>query len=274
MHALISGRSRRALIIDGELLKSFDFDNPSKIVPRRKSDLSYLFGEAADLRILENTTMALVESELEDDCNFTCALDLSLISLDSELPDDIREEALEGLGELLRDLQTRERLANVLYAEPFPKDTDLAGALKLCKTRATTEAKVFLMELNSLQPLIRAVKQAWEVIPTKSFGSYEKRGVFRQSAIRAGIFRALVWSPEKPELKLRVLKHTLPQSIESFPNYEGILEIWTENLRSVKPVVKDRSERRQAGDRRESILAAKRTEKKSPGDRKKKRLAG
>jgi hypothetical protein len=269
MHAIISGRSRRALIIDGDLLKSLDFDNPSKIVLRQKSDLPYFFGENSDLHILENTTMPLIKSELKSDCNFTSALDLTLISLDSELPDDIREEALEGLRKRLVDPITRQRLAKVLYAEPFPEDADPVGAVRL----ARREARKFLTELISLQPSISAVKQAWEAIPTKNFGSDENRRVFQQSAVRAGVFRELVWSPEDPELKLAILEYTLPRNmIELFPNSMEIFQVWIENLRSVKKLSADRKERRLAGDRRKGVGRDPR--KRLGRDRKEKKLAG
>jgi hypothetical protein len=78
MNAIVSGRSGRALILEGDSLRSFDLDDPSRTVPRRRSDLPYLFGEAADLRIIEDTTIESVECELRKDCNFTWALDLLL----------------------------------------------------------------------------------------------------------------------------------------------------------------------------------------------------
>lgn len=101
MNAIVSGRSERALLLDGESLKSFELDDPSTIVPRHRSELPYLFGEAADLRTLENTTLESVERELRMDCHFTWALDLALISLDAELEDEIRTDALEDLEQLL-----------------------------------------------------------------------------------------------------------------------------------------------------------------------------
>ena len=245
MNAIISGRCRRALIIDGELLTELNVDSPSRIVPRRKSDLPYFFGEAADLRILQNTTMAFVRSELEGECNFTSALDLTLISLDSELPKRVREEALDGLGNHLANIDTCVRLADVLYADTFPEDADLIGALSLCNTQAAIKSHEFLFDIESRQPSISAVKQTWEAIPTKHFGSYETRRVFRQTAIRTGIFRELVWSESEEEL--RVLKNMLPPNIIAFfPNAREVLQVWIDNLRSVKTLTASFSLRRRA----------------------------
>ena len=144
MNAIISGRSGRALIVDGESLKSFDIDDPSMIVPRRKSELAYLFGEASDLRAVAATSISSIARELTFDCHFTWALDLALISLDSELPEDIREEALDGLEELLVETLVREKLENVLYSHPLPDDSDLVGALKLCEIKAFSAAEDLL----------------------------------------------------------------------------------------------------------------------------------
>ena len=85
MNAIVSGRSGRALIIDGETLKSVEIDDPSTFVPRKRSDLPYLFGDASDLRLVENATTESIVSTLTAECNSTLALDLTLISLDAEL---------------------------------------------------------------------------------------------------------------------------------------------------------------------------------------------
>jgi len=116
MDAVISGRAGRALLLDGESLKSFDVDDPSELVSRQQSDLPYLFGETQDLRVIENADLESIQQELKQDCEWNWALDLALISLDAELPDEIRKEALEGLDELLADNRVVERLENILYA--------------------------------------------------------------------------------------------------------------------------------------------------------------
>src|SRR5690349_11544423 len=103
MNAIVSGRSGRALILDGESLQSFDLDGPDSMLVRHPSELPYLFGEAKDLRILENTNVESVAHKLQGESDFTCALDLTLISLDPELSDDIRQEALQELDKLFAD---------------------------------------------------------------------------------------------------------------------------------------------------------------------------
>lgn len=128
-------------------MKSFEIDDPSELVLRRRSDLPYLFGEATDLRIIENTTLESVERELRMDCDFTWALDLTLISLDSELPDDIRKEAIQELEELFAVSLTVFRIESVFYSEPLPEDADLQGALELCDGETFSAVLGFLRRL-------------------------------------------------------------------------------------------------------------------------------
>src|SRR2546421_8566114 len=110
MQAVISGNAGRALVLEGDSLKSFDVDEPSKTVPRTPADFAYLFGEMQDLRVVENTDIDSIRQELKYDSDSAVALDLALISLDAELPDDIRKEAVEGLNGLLADERVVDRL--------------------------------------------------------------------------------------------------------------------------------------------------------------------
>ena len=233
MHAIVSGRSGRALILDGESLKSFDVDDPSRVVSRHRSELPYLFGEATDLRAIENTTLESVERELQRDCDFTWALDLTLISLDAELPDDIRQEAMEGLDELLTENTTIESLENVLYSKPLPEDSDLRGALEICAGKLKDVAG-FLQRLADHQLLIREVEQAWESIPTKTFGTHENRERFKHAAVKEGLYHTLV-TLESPALASTfLLKAGLNRTIQQLPNHRQVLQAWTVPFRQTQ----------------------------------------
>ena len=99
MDALISGANGRALLLDAGSLKSFDVDEPTKLLLRRPADFAYLFGEMQDLRVLEDTDIESVREEATTRLRFCIGAGaVALISLDSELPDDIRIEAMEGDG--------------------------------------------------------------------------------------------------------------------------------------------------------------------------------
>jgi tetratricopeptide (TPR) repeat protein len=197
-------------------------------VPRRRSDLPYLFGEAADLRIIEDTTIESVECELRKDCNFTWALDLTLISLDSELEDDIRKEALEELEHLFADDTTVIRVENVLYSKPLPEEADLNGALRLCNSEPTAE---FLRRLESHQPSIASVNQLWESIPSKTFGSHDNRSAFKHIAVKEGLFRDLVILDTPASVSALLLKAGLKQSVQRLPNHRQVLQAWSAPFR-------------------------------------------
>src|SRR6266576_823343 len=114
MNAVISGTAGTALLVDGKSLMSFDVDHPSERVVRQQSDLPYLFGEGRDLRIIENSDIDSIGRELEAESNLALALDLTLISLDEELEEEIRSDAIKDLDELLVNLQLSERLEGIL----------------------------------------------------------------------------------------------------------------------------------------------------------------
>jgi len=191
MDALISGTTGRALLVDVGQLKSFDVDDPSKLVSRRPSDFAYLFGEMRDLRVLENTDIESVQHELKHDSDCALALDLTLISLDPELASEIRKEAIEGLDELLTG-RVVESLENILYARPLTEAADLAGASKLSAHARVTRVSALFHRLERYQPVISQVSAAWDTIPTKVFGSYDHQAAFQRVAAREGLFRSLV----------------------------------------------------------------------------------
>jgi tetratricopeptide (TPR) repeat protein len=268
MDAVISGRAGKALLLDGDSLKSFDVDDPSKLVPRRQSDLPYLFGETQDLRVIEDTDIESVQQELKHDCHCNWALDLALISLDAELPDEIRQEALEGLDELLADSRVVERLENILYARPLPEDADLAGALNLCGETRFSNAHALMQRFQERQVLISEVSNAWETIPTKIFGSYDQQAEFQHVAVREGLFRTLVItlenqdkasSPNKASIHLASAKPTetismfllntgLNNSIKKLRSSWQVLQAWTSPFRQpsdapkIKPEGKEEDE--------------------------------
>src|SRR5258707_7519297 len=122
MNAVISGTAGRALLVDGKSLMSFDVDDPSKLVVRQQSDLPYLFGEGRDLRLIEDSDIESIARELDAESNLALALDLTLISLDAELEEDIRKDAIHDLDELLVNSRLSERLEGILYARPLPDD--------------------------------------------------------------------------------------------------------------------------------------------------------
>jgi tetratricopeptide (TPR) repeat protein len=215
------------------------------LCPDIDSDLPYLFGEAADLRTIENTTIESVERELRMDCHFTWALDLALISLDAEIEDDIRSDALEDLEQLLAESATRQRLENVLYSKPLPEDADLKGALDHCDPQALSIVFGFLKRLEERQPSILSVHHAWEIIPTRTFGGQENRETFEHVAVKEGLFHSLATLDTVASISSFQLKAGLTPSIQRLPNHRQVLLAWTAPFRGTREtpnVVKEEEE--------------------------------
>lgn len=240
MDALISGTNGRALLLDAGQLTSFDVDDPSDLVPRTAADFAYLFGEMQDLRVLEDTDIESVRRELKVDSDSALALDLALISLDAELPDEIRKEALQSLGELLADDQIVERLENILYARPLPEDSDLRGALQLCKASRPLLTLRLLRRFEERQPFISEVSEAWDLIPTKVFGDYDQKEEFLHTAAREGLFRSLVLTRETQNTTSTfLLTAGLNNSVRQLSNHRQVLQDWTASFRQMVLLVED-----------------------------------
>jgi len=232
MHAVISGRAGRALVLDGESLTSFDVDDASNLVPRKPPDLPYLFGESQDLRVIEDSDIESISRELKADSDLNFAVDLTLISLDEELEDDIRKDAIQDLNELLAHDKLSECLENIMFARPLPNDADLAGALKFCDKSRLPNAFALLERLDRCQPLISKVSSAWDVVPSKVFGGHEQESHFRRVAVQRGLFRSLVITLETPrKISTFLLNAGLSNAVKQLPNYRQVLQVWSAPLR-------------------------------------------
>jgi anti-sigma regulatory factor (Ser/Thr protein kinase) len=227
VQAVISGRAGKALLLNEGLLKSFDVADPSNLASRQVADLPYLFGDSQDLRIIENADLNSIARELENDCHWNLALDLTLLSLDPELPDHIRSRALQDIEQLLIDDQLVVRLENIIYARPIPEDGDLAGALDLCINASVQNMGDLLRRVEERQSLIGEVSASWQTIPTKIFGSYENQAEFQRFAVREGLFRSLVLTRHDEGKIASFLRNTcLSPLIRRMPNYWQVLQHW------------------------------------------------
>ena len=232
MNAVISGRAGLALLIDDESLMSVDVDDLGTAIPRSRSDLRFLLGDATDLVLLENTDQTQIAQRLDLEHNMACALDMTLIALDPGASMDLRVEAIAALDELLADSRVMERLEFSMYAKPLPDSADLTGAL-FC-TEATTEARAFFERLEQSQTSIRAVREAWDVLPDRLFGDQAtvKFG-FHDAVVREGLFRQLVSSygdqAKVSAFLIEALKNT---SIRRVPNHREVIQWWSVPLRN------------------------------------------
>ncbi|MGI8656178.1 MAG: tetratricopeptide repeat protein [Pyrinomonadaceae bacterium] len=226
MDAVISGQAGKALLLNGNSLLSFDMSDPATLVPRQQADVRFLFGEAGDLRILENTTHEAVTRELRRACDCDDALDLTLISFDPELPAEIRREAIEELEALLADGYVGEHLEYILYGRPLPASADLAGALNHCGETNAAKTQAMLRRLTGRQVEVREVSAAWDAIAADMFGGYEERAEFQRVAVREGLFRALVMAREAQATSTFLINAGLNASIIVLKNHRQVLQQW------------------------------------------------
>lgn len=236
MNAIISGRAGVALLLEGEVLSSFDVEDPATLLPRRPADLRLLFGEAPDVQFFEDVDHAAAARHLERAFNCASALDLALITFDPELTDDIRDDAAAELERLLSDPPVVEYLENILFGKPLPAAADLAGALVRCGEggKRLPALSGTLQVLEGYQPAVRAVSAAWDELPAKLFGGDEQKAEFRRVAVREGLFRRLAFEAARgPHARVgdfTVHAGTNPV-ITSLRNYRAVLQRWLSPFR-------------------------------------------
>jgi tetratricopeptide (TPR) repeat protein len=231
MDAAVSGRAGVGLLLDGERLLSFDVEEPERLVPRNRSDLNYIFGEASDLKFLEDVTHEEAQAALEREYNSSLGLDLCLVLLDPEHSDAVRTDVATELEDLLADPLVLESLENVMYAAPLPGAADLDGAKRLSRTSGADWTEQFLERLGQSQSAITQVKQAWEAIPMDFFASLEAKLDFTRAGVMAGLFRGLVLAAGDPlgigKVQIRALKSA---TINCLRRHREIIQSWTKML--------------------------------------------
>ncbi|MGI9068195.1 MAG: tetratricopeptide repeat protein [Pyrinomonadaceae bacterium] len=243
MDAVISGIAGIALMVEGDSLTSLDVEDLSRPIQRFPSDLPFLFGDARDLRVIENAEIESIASELQKASRVETSLNLSLIALDPDLSIDIRIEALEDLNPLLSDKFVIEHLESILYGRPLPKGADIKGAIECCGTANSPIARSLLKRLSEYQPSICEVSQAWDAIPTNAFGGGEKREEFQRTAVSEGLFRALVLTREtQSTVASFFVNASLNRSIQVLSNHRDILQRWSAPFRSATPILDIRHE--------------------------------
>ena len=232
MNAVISGRAGLALLIEGESMMSLDVDDLETLVPRSPNDLRFLLADADDLITLENTRREEVAQRLDLEHDIACALDMTLIALDSGASMELRAEAVAALDELLADARVIERLEFTMYATPLPGSADLMGAL-FCTEVTTAAARSFFERLDRDQAAIRSVREAWDALPDKFFGNEADRAVFHWTACNEGLFRLLALSYGDPAKGSGFLIDALKnRSIASLRNYREVIQQWSAPIRA------------------------------------------
>ena len=226
MNALISGQAGLALVVDGDRLATIHADDPDVTVDRHAGEVRYLVGEGRDFVPIENVARDEIVRELLVAQDREDALELALILLDSEMPDDIRQESAQELEELLGQESVARYVEGVLYAKPLPDSADAEGGLSLARAADYGEVARTFERLQESQATIREVRDAWEAIPWSRLNADEETWQF--VAAREGIFHDLVLNRlnnAKSSHDLCADAASRPM-IRPLPEHRGVLHAW------------------------------------------------
>jgi lipopolysaccharide/colanic/teichoic acid biosynthesis glycosyltransferase len=230
MNAIISGRAGLALLVDGAHLQSLHYDEPDVLVPRRAEDYHLLLGDSGDLEFLEDVRHDEVRRRLDITVEREEALDLLLITLDPDLPDQIRRQAAHEVQPLIEKSEIAEQVEQILYAQPLPASADPAGALRIAAEGGPGVSE-FVQRLIVRQPKIVAVRRAWEMIPDSVFGSIAAREYASAACVRAGVFRKFTLALHVWEALENVITEVfMTYQLQQISNLSDILFHWAEPL--------------------------------------------
>ncbi|HSS50343.1 MAG TPA: hypothetical protein VLX28_15505 [Thermoanaerobaculia bacterium] len=192
MNAIVSGQNGMAMILDGEHASMLNEGPDEPLRECHWEDFPRLFGDADDLEFLENVDLPKIVDHLAEAFAREQALQLTLVLLDNFFSHRTRRSAGKELESLIGKPRVERFVENVLSAHVLPAKSDLLGALS-CIPRDAPRARKLLENLWANQGHIAAVQRAWEALPTRLFGGEKVRSQVRTAAIRAGLFRGLVW---------------------------------------------------------------------------------
>jgi len=229
MDALISGRSGVALVVEGGRLATIHAHEPNRLVPRHPGEARFLVGEAQDFFPVENASQAEIGHQLTLAKNREEALSLALMLLDPDLSGNLRSEVAEDVDALLEQEDVLSYVEGVLYSKPLPAQSDLAGGLTLARGAGAFRAARLLELLDMGQYEIRAVREAWDAIPSGTFQGERER--WRFIVVRESFFRKLVLDyadGRSAEVFLR--QAAAHPALRSLPNLRGVLRCWISPL--------------------------------------------
>jgi len=231
MDALISAQAGTALLIQGSDLASIHAGAPEQAIPRRVEEVHLLFGEAADLEVLESVDRDEFVRRLTREVAATEALQLFLILLDTDMPEEIRREAAEELDSALADSECREAVKRVLYAHPLPATAELPSALAYAEGPAP-RVQNLLRQLGDLQPAIAEVRRAWFAIPDALFASPGDRQRFQAALVRASLFREFVLDVRAGiSVESFLATALLNPVLRMFQGYQLVMQVWAAPFR-------------------------------------------
>ena len=206
MKALVSGQAGLAIVKEGNHFCMISKDTSSAFVRISDADVRLCFGSLNDLTEFDAGSVEGLAEEIEVRQSSDRALQLALILLDREEPQEVCGEAAECLRELFSIDVVITHVANRLYSAPMPDAADLERAIELCNGDSVTQG--FFKDLSDDQQEISERWNAWESLPIRLFGSLQEKWAFHSVAVRGGAFRLFVKESDKGDWALyQMLSH-------------------------------------------------------------------
>ncbi len=195
-----------AIVKDGNHFCMISEETSSAFIRIPDADVRLCLGSINDLTEFNAGSVEELLEEVRMRQSSDRAIQLALILLDGEEPQDVRSEAAECLRELFFNNIVVRYVANRLYSAPMPEAADLEQAIELCKADSVTQE--FFRGLLDDQQEISERWKVWEELPVQLFGSLQEKCSFHSVATREGAFRLFVTERDKGDWALyQMLSH-------------------------------------------------------------------
>jgi tetratricopeptide (TPR) repeat protein len=259
MNALLSGQAGIAILVHGDTLSVVQADSPETEREFPHSALGCLLAGATDVLSLQAVSRDELVRRLGLAWRSDRAMQLALLLLDGAEDCETRHLASDCLDDLLREPEVCIHVTNRLYAAPLPETADLNGALTAARLSETVTG--LLKDLDTAQPQIRRLREAWDNVPLESFESDSARHAFEQTLVASGAFNAFVMAGGDAA-RFGLARLEFQGRLKALPNSRRVFESW---LKSLQPAGSQRDARvLQGTSEREAFFEADR----EPGFRK------
>lgn len=227
MNALLSGQAGIAILVHGDTLSVVQADSPDTEREFPHSALGCLLAGATDVISLEAVSREELVHRLGLAWRNDRAMHLILLLLDGAEDWQTRHLASDCLDELLREPEVGGHVTNRLYAAPLPETADLNGALTAARLSETLTG--LLKDLETAQPQIRRLREAWDNVPLDSFAGDSARHAFEQTLVASGAFKAFVMAGGDAA-RFGLARFEFQGRLKALPNSRRVFESWLKRL--------------------------------------------
>lgn len=222
MKALISGQAGAA-VIRGQRATLRTLDGAS-IKAWHSADVLRVFDGCADINEVSVSAVEEVDALLRATWAADRALKLFLLLLDPTEPHEELAEYAACLEQLLTEHHVTERLEEPLLASTLPISIEIVRVQRAC-TSSPTVLGLFRRILK-LQPIIRQVRNSFDVLPPAQFGTEQGKVACRERLVIDGAFRDVVLTLAHGEN----INSLIPRLVSRQHDYSVAMRQWIANL--------------------------------------------